>query len=858
MNKVELLAPAGDSDSLHAAVESGADAVYLGGTLFNARQSAGNFNMEQLKAAIDYAHIRGVNIYLTMNTLVADNEIEEALSFAGDAFLIGIDSIIVQDIGLAGLLRKTLPELPLHGSTQMTIYDTAGAKQLEKFGFRRVVLAREVPAEEIRNIVKSTSLEVEMFVHGALCICYSGQCLMSSIIGGRSGNRGKCAQPCRLPYELLQEGGQNSSRSSEKGIPQYLLSPKDLCLLDNLNKIVDMGVKSLKIEGRMKSPEYVAAVTGTYRKYIDRMSVNAETIGQKDKCIIEAQDMHELMQVFNRGGFSDGYFHGKNGRDMMCFEKPKNWGIYLGKILSYNASVGTFTIKLDEELSLGDGVEIWNGDNESPGTVVSLLRLNGGNTSSAAAGSIVEVGFVRGRIEKDCTVYKTSDKSLNAKLADSWNGKLHRKIVLDCKVIAKNGRPIKLEVSDRNGNTVEAEGTILPQKALNKALTRERLEEQLRKTGNTPFVFDRFEFELDEGLAIPVSEINEVRRKVLDNIEHMRIAKVIEGRDGKAVDTTLEMALENISFTGRDRHNNSAMSSKEQQRIGAEKGAISLLFYRWDKTFDYCSYGADRIYLPLGCILEPTGEAIIKACKAAGQEVFIHLQPITRGAGLDLILKAVDRAVTWGIDGFLAGNPGTIHMLKERTELKIFGDLGLNIYNGFSAGEAESFGLDGVTLSAELTLEQISSMKKKTSMIFEAAVYGRLPVMISEYCPVGACVGGHDSKKNCNRGCNRGDYRLRDRKGIDFPVLCDNLNCRSMILNSNVLFLPDSLQRLAKSGVESFRLYIWDEGPELIKSLVGLHQEAVNNPSSALIKYAGLINKIKAGGFTKGHYFRGV
>ncbi|NLD47499.1 MAG: U32 family peptidase, partial [Clostridiaceae bacterium] len=326
-NKPELLAPCGDQDAFKAAVENGADAVYLGGRLFNARQFAANFDSEKLKEASDYAHVRAVNVYLAMNTLMSEGELGKALEFLQEAYLAGIDGVIVQDLGFAALVRKAFPDLPLHASTQMTIYNIEGVRTLEKIGFKRVVLARELSLEEIGSICTETGLEVEVFAHGALCTGYSGQCLMSSIIGGRSGNRGKCAQPCRLPYELE---GENPNRNSSinRG---YYLSPKDLCTVGLLGEIAATGVKSLKIEGRMKSPEYVATVVRIYRKYLNRVFEKGKL---SVKYAIDEQDLSDLLKIFNRGGFSEGYFKGKTGKDMMSYEKPKNWGVYLGDVIT--------------------------------------------------------------------------------------------------------------------------------------------------------------------------------------------------------------------------------------------------------------------------------------------------------------------------------------------------------------------------------------------------------------------------------------------------------------------------------------------------------------------------------------------
>ena len=325
MSNVELLSPAGDLECLKVAVQNGADAVYFGAEEFNARANGKNFNREELVEATQYAKLRGVKTHLTLNILIKNNEFENAIKLVEFAYNSGIDAVIIQDLGLAKKVIELFPDLEVHSSTQMTIYDLDGANKIKDLGFSRCVLARELSINEIEHICKNTDIDIEVFIHGALCICYSGQCLMSSMIGGRSGNRGKCAGTCRLPYTLLRD-----NKEQAKG---YLLSSKDVCTLDIIPELINSGVKSFKIEGRMKSPEYVGIVTSIYRKYIDL----AES-GEEYK--VDEKDKEKLMQIFNRGGFSTGYLKGKLGRDMMYKFKPNHIGIAVGEVIGYNANKG--------------------------------------------------------------------------------------------------------------------------------------------------------------------------------------------------------------------------------------------------------------------------------------------------------------------------------------------------------------------------------------------------------------------------------------------------------------------------------------------------------------------------------------
>lgn len=428
MEKVELLSPVGEWDSLVAAVQNGANAVYFGANEFNARMNSKNFDRETLKKAIEYAKLRNVKTNLTLNILIKNSEFEKAMDLVKYAYSCGIDAIIVQDLGLAREIIKTFPDLDVHSSTQMTIYNLDGVRQIEKLGFKRCVLARELSIDEISYISKNTNLEIEVFIHGALCICYSGQCLMSSMIGGRSGNRGKCAGTCRLPYTLLKD-----EDPIDKG---YLLSSKDVCTLDILPKLIEAGVKSFKIEGRMKSPEYVGLVTSIYRKYID--------LANSDKPYnVDEEDREKLMQIFNRGGFSTGYLKGKLGKEMIYKYKPNNMGVYLGKVINYNPNKEYVKFKTEKDIAIGDSIAI----NDSS-CKTSELMIEGTNIKLAKRGQVVTCGRINGKISPGDKIYKTVSILLNKEIEQISN-KENIKRKIDCKIIIKADEPIKLYIKDR-------------------------------------------------------------------------------------------------------------------------------------------------------------------------------------------------------------------------------------------------------------------------------------------------------------------------------------------------------------------------------------------------------------------------
>jgi len=841
--KIELLAPAGSYDAFLAAVENGADAVYLGGKLLNARQFAGNFEDEELERALDYAHTRGVRVILTLNTLVLDTEMQEALEYAGKVFEMGVDAFIIQDVGLASNLKKAIPEISIHASTQMTTYSNEGVNALERIGFRRAVLARELTLLEIKNICENTQLEIEVFVHGALCICYSGQCLMSSIIGGRSGNRGKCAQPCRLPYSI-----QKDSKNIRSG---YLLSPKDLCYIDNLSDLINAGVSSLKIEGRMKSPEYVATVVRIYRKYLDeieqRHNLSADkgqsknNKGQsKNNVEVSKEDTHQLLQSFNRGGFSKGYLLGKTGPDMMAYEKPKNWGTYLGSVVDQDRSTNSVKLKLDNSLGNGDGIEIWSNKlyEASPGGIITKIVREGQLVKHAQAGDVVWVSVVRGNVERGSKVYKTSDKELLEQGTASF-AKGTRKTDITAKFSLKIGQVPVLSLSDDCGNSISTTGEVMPEKAINKPLTQERISEQLKKMGSTPFNVVQLTLDIDNDVVIPISELNNIRRKAAELLENERILS--SKRKINTANGELYESLLHFPGNSHDRNN---------------KVKISAMLYNLDDILDLSRINADRLYIPYTSLLNEAVKKAVSDIRTEGKEIFAYIPAVIRGKYSEIIEKSV-LSIAQAADGFLVGNMGVVQTLKQRLgkSIKLLGDYSLNILNSSTLHFYKGLGYSGATLSYELNLSQLNSFSFPQEFDTEIGVYGKIPVMTSEYCPVGGSVGNNEPQK-CNTICKNGVYHLKDRKDATFLLKCDCVDCRSTIFNSNVIFAPDLLGQIGKSGVQYIRLSFVDESAEEIYDIVNLHRSIVENKNFS--EKERLIEKIKAKGFTKGHLQRGV
>lgn len=581
MKKIELLAPAGGKSSAKAAVQSGANAIYLGGPEFNARQSADNFTIEEMKEIIDYCHLYGVLVYVTVNTLIKERETAALADYAKELNRINVDGVIVQDLGAVNIFKKTVPDLPIHGSTQMTITDSFGVSYLNRLGIKRVVLARELSKERIREIAKSTDSEIEIFVHGALCMCYSGQCMLSSIIGGRSGNRGRCAQPCRLSYTLLENG--------KSVIDGFLLSPKDLNLSESLQAVKNTGSVSLKIEGRLKRPEYVATVVSIYRKYLDAPSN------------VSNEDKKALLDAFNRGGFTKGFFANDTGKSMMCHDFSGN--------------------------------------------------------------------LAENRFSKDIEALCREDANF-------------RKIPIYMYAKLSEASPLEITMWDDDNHYINVVGETNAETANNKPLDSKRLKEQLQKLGSTPFMAKEINADIDDGIILPVSEINSLRRKATELLE----AEIIKRDKRREID---------FAF-----HNKVLRTNKIKLSVQAETKEQALCAKK---------AGISRIYVP---------ETIYK--EVNGNEFIPMLSEIATDETFDYNKMCVE-------------NISQIEKYKGR---KLYGGVHLNVYNSYTA---EHLNLECITISPELNVHEIKDLTEHTKAETEVIAYGRLTLMLIANCPVKAC-----------------------------------------------------------------------------------------------------------------------
>lgn len=768
---IELLSPVGDFECLKAAVQNGADAVYFGASSFSARSFATNFDMESLEKAINYAKIRNVKTNLTLNTLIKDSELVQAFELAKKAYEFGIDAIIVQDLGLAKLLINNFPDLDIHASTQMSVHNLEGVKKLEALGFKRVVLSRELPLSEIEYICKNTNIEIECFVHGALCISYSGQCLFSSSIGGRSGNRGSCAQPCRLPYTLLENG----SSEIDSG---YLLSPRDLCGLEYLPQLIKAGVTSFKIEGRMKKPEYVATVTRIYRKYIDKVLSG-------DSFKIDLQDKKDLLQVFNRGGSSLGHLSYSENRNLIFKEKPNNMGLFLGTVTNFNSNKGYVSLKLNEPLSVGDKICIQTPSEEANYTI-SELMINKKNSPTASIGDLVTVGRIKGNIKNGNKIYKITDKKLFDEACKTFADNVQlKKVNLNCSITLKKGLPMTICLSDDNGISVSMSSDVFPVPARNSPITEERVISQLSKTNNTPFNFSNIEIDMENDLYIsPISTLNELRRNALAKYENKLVA----------------------SF----KRNSSASFTAENLKVSLNDYKVSLLLNVLHNNFEYSKIiGANRVYIPFKYWINKTYAHVLeKVCNHF--DTYIYLPCIMRNNYLNLFKSNINKILNnFRIKGFVISNIGQFELLNCCSDnYDLVGNYTLNLFNSETA---RALNLSTICVSPELDKETINDLV--TPKHKEVIAYGKLPLMNSNYCLLGK---SNKCYKDCDAKCrNDISYFLKDRLGFCFRVIPDNIDTVTTIYNSKTTSI--SLEGL---NCDYARIDVLDENIDEINLII--------------------------------------
>ena len=754
---VELLSPVGDFDCLKAAVQNGANAVYFGGQLFNARYSAKNFDKDGIREAVNYAKSRNVKINFTLNILLKNNEFDDAIDVVKYIYELGVDAVIVDDLGFAKYIIDNFPGMEVHGSTQMTIHNLDGAISLKNLGYSRVVLARESTLSDIDYICRNANIDIEAFVHGALCISYSGQCLFSSAIGGRSGNRGRCAQPCRMYYNMLETSDNVSYKNIGKG---FLISPRDLCGLDFIPDLIKAGVKSFKLEGRMKTPEYVATVTRIYRKYIDL------ALSDNDY-IVDKNDLHDLMLAFNRGGFSKGCLGGDDNHDYVFEEKPSNQGLYIGNISKIDKKNGLISLKTNEPLDIGDTFLVQQEDHKY--TISEILK-NGSHVKSAAIGDLVTIGRVKGKLELGDKVFKINSAIISKEIKE-FNSHEHVKIPLVANFKALIGKPLELEVAslDDPGNTYFGLSTtisneIQPIEAISNPISKERLIEQLNKTTDTNFEFKQINIEMDDNIYIPkISSINALRRDALNTLYQKGINNFTRILPSKLPSTELV-----------------------HQHVFPSIRTYSILLNSISNSMDYSSLkNVDRVYIPLKFFIKKEFESKLLEISQF-TNCYIDIPTIVRDNFRNVFYNNFDEKVNkFNIKGLVISNlSGIEFMMKYVGKLDIVSKYTLNIYNNHTIDELKKVGVNRVTISPELDSETIIDLCNNSSLPTEFLVYGKLPVMHIQYCPLGK---SNKCYPTCSMKCKTSNrFYLEDRLGYKFEFVPDNMQTITKIYNSKI------------------------------------------------------------------------
>ena len=747
---VELLAPAGNISSFKAAINAGADAIYMGFGKYNARVMAQNFTLDEYIKCLDYAHIRGVKVYLTLNTLVEDSDIKEILEMLLKLYEYGLDAVILQDIGLANIIHKVFPDLHMHASTQMSVYSLEQVKFLEEIGFKRVVLARELSLEEIKYIVNNTEVEIEVFIHGALCVSLSGQCLMSLSIGNRSANKGECAQPCRMKYELYDF-------KDNKLEDTYLLSKKDIYGLDILKDIIESNITSLKIEGRNKTPEYVAYVTSKYRKYIDLYNKNKNFKLDND-------DQKNLLQIFNRSGKSHGYLKGVEYKNSITTMSPKNTGIFLGKVMEKKGK--HIKLKLESSIDLHDGIEIYN-DKETVSTIVTSIKDNNFKqiNSNVEKGNIVYIGDIKQNVNVNDKIYKTSSSNLNDEIRNKYLKRCIRRRKIELNIKIKNNETIKL-FTKLLGKEYVYDTLIVPQKSQNKPVNIDVIRQVFSKTQDNGIEFSSINAQIEDGLFVKISSLNEARRNFVSMLEEK---------------CCIRRNIENVS--------NNILNKKIEncKTIFNFKNILSV--YNYNRNMNYEKYYLEKYNKSLDRI-----DFQVKDYIKYQDEILSIYSKYNLGINLgNFTLKNTDKYIKENLEFLLKNGVniviiGSYRYIKLLTELKkkydfyIVADYTLNINNIYSANFVNSLGIDIIVPDFDCSEKQFNNICKYFNV---EVVDDYITVMTSRYCMLGSFIGRKNEKNICSAPCKSGNYYLLDKYKEKYNIITNNYDCTISIVKRN-------------------------------------------------------------------------
>lgn len=807
---MELLAPAGTMENFMAALESGADAIYLGGKVFNARAHAANFGIDELREAVRLAHILDVSVYVTVNILIGDTELKDLEQYIKDLNSIGVDAIIVQDLAVAEIAKRVAPNIHLHGSTQMTAATLDAVRFYESLGFTRVVLARELSLKEIQHICKHCKAEIEVFVHGALCVCYSGQCLMSSFIGGRSGNRGACAQPCRLPYELLDSKGESVLPKHEA----YLLSPKDLNYSEHMNELVAAGVTSFKVEGRMKKVSYVRQVIGTYREILDEASIH------ENQC-------KALASGFNRG-FSTAYLEDTVGRQMMTVVAPNHQGKPIGE---------SYTKKGEVYLSLTEPIE--------QGSLVKILQSNGSVTYYTVDDewTCVSDTLYKGRPAEGLAVGQlylaSTPKNTKSRGLQEFTRKYDMSVYLS---VGSNGETNYTELTAilDSGLSVTVTNEYVPAIANKVPTSLEKVTEQLGRLGNTLFRLSYVDIP-DGPYMWPASVLNALRRDAVTALETALITHHVES--WQALQVTGE-----VDYDFKAQHELSydtcPMISARVDEIEGVKAAIS-------GGAQKIVFGGDRLSrTPYELSVY---DEVARLCAQSDVICTFATPRVVKDDEVEAYKHTLEAIVQAHPDSISIHVPQALLWLRELGYTgAIEADTGLNIFNTPTLHFWEQLHISCVNPSQELTLKQITELAKHSHVPIETMIHGYTEMMISEYCAIASFVGT-GSKVNCPMPCVKESYSLKDRKGEIFPIRTDPY-CRMHIMNSHEMDMRAYVPMLLQKGISILRVDGRHMKPSYVKDIVSQYVGIATGTMEAPPK------KIDSQGesITRGHYFRGI
>lgn len=791
--RLELLAPVGHFEGMRAAVAQGADAVYVGGPSFGARKEA-SFTHEDLITVIKFCHLYNVRVYVTINTTVFDDELEEITEYIHFLYMNQVDAVIVQDLGVASLVKTLYPDFEMHMSTQMHLHNASGVAFAKSVGAERIVAARENSLDEIKQMC-TVGLDVEVFVHGALCVCYSGQCLLSSMNGDRSGNRGACAQPCRLPYELVDVA---TGAVLESAVGDYLLSPKDLKTIDDIGALIDAGVTSFKIEGRLKKPEYVASAVRAYRVAIDQYV---------QKGVVAVDDvLHEQMaQIFSRT-FTTGHLHGQGHLDWIAPARPGHRGILIGKVTHVKGNRAT--VKLTSDLHLHDGVRFVG--NHETGMEVQKMFVDGADVKVAFVGSVDLMCNFEPHV--GMLVYKTASITLTKALTVVQMPK----ISINGEVVVAVGAPVSLTLWDDLGHVVTVVSKENVLQAAHAGITEARLKQQLAKTGQSPFELVHLALNVGDACQIPISAINGLRREGLDALEAERKNWHPDRQPSRTilppttVATTADKPMLTVSVT-----------TFAQLESVCQSPHVDVIYYQ---------------HLP-------TLKAATELAKAHQKTLIPQLSRVVTDKQ---IMQVKKRLQELNLSAVMVGEYGALDAFLPDFDVSC--DHGFGVNNAIHLAKFKDLGVSHATTGHEITAIQIQELVKKGSMPVETIVYGRVPVMVMKHCPLlihyqpegGACKG-----KYCQVL-----HGLKNRFDRIMPLV-ETSHCRLEMLNHEPLNWLKQMKQLKKMGIQRFRLAFTTETHDDILTVLEKFNLALGHEE---IDHEWL----KEQTFTLGHYHKGI